>query len=372
MYLALFFKLKFYIMSTKITFFLRYALLLLICLAAGTGLRAQDKDTEISGEETLKMWLDTLEKIDQTIPYKTGKVDINEQIDLNIPKGYKFIPQQEARMIVSDLWGNPQDNSVLGMIVPADYKLSNLDGWAFVVTYEESGYVKDEDAEDIDYAAMLKDIQKDEAAVNEERAKLGYESIHLIDWAASPYYDKERKILHWAKKLQFGDAGLTPEELTLNYDVRILGRKGILSLNAVGTMDQLDIINQHIPDVLGIAGFREGYAYSDFNPSVDKVAAYTVGGLVAGKLLAKSGLLVLLLKNIKLVIFAIVGAFALFRKKIAGLFGRKQQEPDYAAVPAVPGEFPQEDGQAGSEYAAFNDRTAEGPTGTLPEEEVKS
>lgn len=343
-------------MNIRISLLLRYVFLLLsfILLHPGRG-SSQNNDKELSGEEALRMWLDTLDKIDKSIPYKTGRVEINEQIGLNIPAGYKFIPQQEARLIVSDLWGNPQDDGVLGMIVSVDYKLADLDGWAFIVSYDESGYVKDEDAESIDYTAMLKDIQKDEAGVNAERAKLGYESMHLLGWAAQPYYDKERKILHWAKKMQFGEEVLSPEELTLNYDVRILGRKGILSLNAVGTMDQLELINRHIPDVLGIASFNDGFAYSDFNPSVDKVAAYTVGGLVAGKLLAKSGILVLLLKNIKLILIAAAGVLALFRKKIAGLFGSKPAQNSYTEMPDTTAG---QDESGTDAYAAFNSSSA--------------
>ncbi|MEI9946725.1 MAG: DUF2167 domain-containing protein [Chitinophagaceae bacterium] len=57
----------------------------------------------------------------------------------------------------------------------------------------------------------------------------------MVGWAQPPFYDSKNKVLHWAKELQFGGEDLN----TLNYDVRFLGRKGILSLNAVATIDQL-------------------------------------------------------------------------------------------------------------------------------------
>jgi uncharacterized membrane-anchored protein len=196
------------------------------------------------------------------------------------------------------------------------------------VSYEKSGFVKDEDAADIDYDEMMEETKNNEAADNEERQKQGYGPIHMIGWASKPYYDKGNNILHWAKSMVFSDA----IDTTLNYDVRILGRRGILSLNAVGTIDQISDIKQHIPDIIHIAKFKEGSRYMDFDPEVDEVAAYTIGGLVAGKLLAKAGILALALKNIKLVLLGIGLFFGAIRNKIAGLFGKKksQTEPEIA------------------------------------------
>jgi uncharacterized membrane-anchored protein len=165
----------------------------------------------------------------------------------------------------------------------------------------------------------MKDIQSDEKEVNAQREKAGIGAVHMLGWASKPFYDKTNKILHWAKSLKFDKS----EDTTLNYDVRILGRKGLLSLNAVGSISELPDVQKHIPDIIKIAKFKKGASYLDFNASTDKVAAYTIGGVVAGKVLAKAGLFALLLKNIKLVALAVFGVFAGLRNKIAGWFGRK-------------------------------------------------
>lgn len=279
-----------------------------------------------SDSEIVTKYIDSLRLLDQKIIYQKGLVTINEGIELTIPTDYKFVPKESARMIVENLWDNPEDSTVLGMIVKEDFSLTNFGSWAFIVSYDEGGYVKDEDAQKIDYNELLKAIQEDEIEHNKQRNAMGYESMHLLDWAVTPYYDHDRKILHWAKKLKFGNEDIEPEELTLNYDVRILGRKGVLSLNAVGIMEQLQDINAHIADVLSIANFKNGYAYRDFDPSIDDVAVYTIGGLVAGKVLAKTGILVLLAKNIKLIIFGLIALIGAFRKKIAGWFGKNKND----------------------------------------------
>lgn len=298
-----------------------FRILLVIALLLGNGVFAKAKvDSEALQQAQLKQYIDSF---DASLNFQHGKIPIKDVATLNIPSGYKFIPADKAEMIVTELWGNPKSDNVLGMIVSENYTIIDTNSWAFVVTYDESGYVKDEDADKIDYDDMLKKIQEEEKENNAARVKEGYPPIHLLDWAAKPFYDKDHKVLHWAKKLQFGDDANS--SLTLNYDVRILGRKGVLSLNAVGRMDQLADINKHIPDVLTITTFNDGNKYSDFNPSIDKVAAYTIGGLIAGKLLAKTGILLLLLKNIKLIMLAVFGGFAAFRKKLSGLFNRKKE-----------------------------------------------
>ncbi|WP_276135195.1 DUF2167 domain-containing protein [Polluticoccus soli] len=292
---------------------------LLLCLLFSFNSRAQIADSAAYMEQQWKLYLDSVET---TMNYQHGKVALKEYANLTLPETYKFIPADKAQFILHDLWGNPERPDVLGMVVKSDFAVSTTGAWAFIVTYDEDGFVKDEDAADINYDDLLKEMQGGEAEENKARKEQGYESVHIVDWAAKPYYDNDNKVLHWAKKIQFGEDA---ENLTLNYDVRILGRKGVLSMNAVGSMSQLADINTHIPNVLKMAAFTDGNKYSDFNPSMDKVAAYSIGGLIAGKLLAKAGILALLLKNIKLIALALMAMVGAFRNKLAGLFKKKEQ-----------------------------------------------
>ena len=64
-----------------------------------------------------------------------------------------------------------------------------------------------------------------------------------------------------------------------------------------------------------MTNFNPGHRYSDFDPSVDQVAAYGIGALVAGKLAAKAGLfakfgvLLLALKKFWILLVIGIGAF---------------------------------------------------------------
>ena len=53
-----------------------------------------------------------------------------------------------------------------------------------------------------------------------------------------PSYDAAAHKLYWAKELMFG----TDMDHTLNYNIRVLGRRGVLVLNAVAEMKQLAVI----------------------------------------------------------------------------------------------------------------------------------
>ncbi|MBJ6143476.1 DUF2167 domain-containing protein [Hymenobacter sp. BT559] len=124
--------------------------------------------------------------------------------------------------------------------------------------------------------------------------------------------------MHWAKLLRFGSS----PDSTLNYNVRLLGRKGVLVLNAVAAPEQLAEIKASIPGLLANVSFAKGQQYTDYNASIDEVAAYTIGGLVAGKVLAKVGFFAIILKFWKLGILALGGAWAAIKRFFG--FGTKE------------------------------------------------
>ncbi len=238
--------------------------------------------------------------------FQHGKVELRNGVaSLDLPAGFKFLDEAQSAKVITQLWGNPDANGILGMIFPEDDDVLADSSYAFVVQYDDIGYVKDDDADDINYEDLLKQLKEGEVEDNKQRATQGYDPAYLIGWAAKPFYDKDRKILHWAKEIKFGDSTTVN---TLNYNVRVLGRKGVLVLNAVASMNELPLVQKHIPDVLGIVTFKEGFKYEQFDSKVDDVAAWTIGGLVAGKILAKVGVFALLAKFGKVIFLAIAAA----------------------------------------------------------------
>lgn len=243
---------------------------------------------------------------------------------LEVPENFRYINADDAQKFLEQWWGNPDGSGTLGMLLPAETESIGEAAWGVVITYQEDGHVEDEDAAEIDYDELLASMQEDAKATNKRRAELGYEPVSLIGWAEKPYYDSSAKKLYWAKELRFGQS----EVNTLNYNVRILGRKGVLVLNAVGNMSLLPELKQGMDQVLAFSDFNEGYRYSDFDSGVDKVAAYGVAALIGGKvaakvgLLAKFGALLLAFKKLIIVALAAIGGV------VAKVFGRKKAAPE--------------------------------------------
>lgn len=257
-----------------------------------------------------------IDSIEKTFTYEHGTITLKNGIgQIVVPDGFKYLNPAQAERVIVDLWGNPGgENITLGLILPENQGVLSERGYVFNIQYDEIGYVKDNDADKIDYDELMTEMKKEAVEANKLREEQGYEPIYMVGWAAKPFYDGNKKILHWAKEIKFG----TNEVNTLNYNVRVLGRKGVLVLNAIATMADLPLVKKDVPLVLDIVQFNDGFKYQDFDPKIDEVAAWTIGGLVAGKLLAKVGFFAVLLKFWKLIAIAVFGFLGAFWKKIKG------------------------------------------------------
>lgn len=280
-------------------------------------------------EENSQIKIDSIEK---SFHYEHGTISLKNGVGkIKVPNGFKYLNPEQAEKVLVDLWGNPKsENLTLGFILPENQGVLSQNGYVFNIQYDEIGYVKDDDADDIDYDDLLTQMKEETVEENKARKEEGYEQINIVGWAAKPFYDEERKILHWAKEIKFGSSEIN----TLNYNVRILGRKGVLVLNAIATKADLPLVQKDINKVLDIVQFNEGYKYKDFDSSVDEVAAWTIGGLVAGKVLAKVGLFAIFAKFGKLIILGLLGFFGVFKNKIKNLFSKNKEtetEPEALA-----------------------------------------
>ncbi|GAA4042611.1 DUF2167 domain-containing protein [Sphingomonas rosea] len=254
---------------------------------------------------------------------RTGVIALPEaKARLNLGQGYVFYGPEDSRRVLVDAWGNPADaaDGVLGMVFPAGGDFSN--SWGAVVTFEDTGHITDKDAASQDYAAVLKDMQEATENANEERVKAGYGRMHLAGWAQAPTYDANRKVLVWARDL----AAEGEPEHSLNYDVRSLGRTGVLSLNMVDGMSRLPVVKAAAGDLGQTVQFDAGARYADFVPGTDAEAEYGLAGLVAaGAGLAaakKVGLIGILLAFGKKFAVLVAVAFGGAWRWLKGRFGK--------------------------------------------------
>jgi len=268
---------------------------------------------ELSGQETALLE-------GPTFKYETGNILLpNKVATLKLRDSYRYLnPAETEKLLVA--WGNEPGSDTEGAIVPNDVDPLGEAGWAVILSYVKDGHVDDSDAAEINYDDLLDDMKKGIESENEARQKAGYQPVHLIGWAEKPRYDAANRKLYWAREINFEGS----KAHALNYDVRVLGREGVLSMNAVAGIGQLGEIRTNMNPLIEVAEFNQGFRYADYNSNTDKVAEYGLGALIAGGVAAKLGFfgklaaMLMVFKKFIILGLAAIGGF------FAKLFGRKK------------------------------------------------
>lgn len=301
---------------------MRYFLFIFLSFVSSALLFSQEQ--ELTAED-----LAILEELQaDSITGQTGLVNLySAHCSLNVPDGFVFLNPMQSKHLLVDYWGNTQDKveGTLGTLVKEDAGIYYNVETAYVVSYEDAGYVSDKDAASIDYDDLLKNMQ--EGIREENQNNPSGQKWELLGWAWHPTYDNQKKILGWAKHYKVDDNEV------INYDVRVLGKAGFVVITAVASPESKAQLMADNNAIISSVVYDKGYTYADFNPETDHIAEWTIGGLVAGKVLAKAGFWAILAKFSKVIIVAIIAFFAAIRKKIARLFGfGKNEDEKYLEV----------------------------------------
>ena len=265
-------------------------------------------------------------KFNKTLHPQTGQIKIPAaKASLQLGEDYFFLPADEAKRVLIEAWGNSPGaaEGVLGIIFPKGATV--FDSWGAVVEFQDIGYVSDADAQSQDYAKVLKQLQDAQELANKEAQKSGYPSMQLVGWATAPTYDTNNKFMVWAKNIRIDDGG----ENSLNYDVRKLGRNGVLSVSMIARMSELEQVKAASIKLSQTLQFDTGARYADYVIG-DKKSELGLAGLVAagaGVAVAKKlGILGLLAAFAKkfFVLFAV--AFAAVGNWLKKLFSKSHEE----------------------------------------------
>jgi len=308
----------------------RFTCALLICLASLAAAPAQqpapaaDKPAASAGQgegdqeelkRRMKARMDEVEKFGWT---RQGRGRLGDRAEIVIPKDWRFTDGNGTRQLMK-LSGNPPTNRELGTLAQEGI---GQPPW-IIFEFEESGYVKDDEKNDLDAAALLQSLQEGQKAGNEFRRNQGLEELEVLGWAVPPRYNEKTNNLEWATKIH--SIGAPADQISINFNTRLLGRKGVMEVTLVCDPADLDAMIVEQEKILTGFSYIDGERYAEFR-SGDKIAEYGLTGLVAGGAafaLAKSGFFTKFAKPL------IVGAIALLAalKKFFGkLFGARQQD----------------------------------------------
>jgi uncharacterized membrane-anchored protein len=256
------------------------------------------------------------------LEYQKGEISlIGGKAKIRLTDDFRYLDPANARKVLVDIWHNPpgSGSNTLGMIVPKDVKFFSPDSWVATLKWTEEGYVKDEEFDSMDFNEILAKLKEASKEESKERVRQGYGKIELADWAQAPHYDKKTHKLYWAKAFNVDG----PEQ-QLNYDIRFLGRAGVIEVSIMSGMSQMKEIEAKAPTILSMVDFTEGNRYTDYT-SGDKVATYGIAGLITGGVLAKTGFFKVLLLGLAKAWKPVVLVIGLIGVGIAKLLGRRKQ-----------------------------------------------
>lgn len=247
------------------------------------------------------------------IPWQKGpcKADVGTTGEIQVPAGYKFTGPAGARKFL-ELLGNPTSPRDVGVLAPEQ------GDWLLSFEYDDIGYVKDDDKNNLDANAILESIRRGNEEGNKIRKQKGWPTMDIVGWEQQPKYDPQTNNLTWAIR------GRSEGQDVVNHNTRVLGRGGVMSIVLIVDPAKLQATLPQSKQMIANFSYKQGQRYAEWKAG-DKVATYGLAALIAGggaALAAKSGLLARFSKFIIFIVIAVIGGIGAIFKKI---FGRRSE-----------------------------------------------
>ncbi len=306
----------------------RSSVALLMCLAAFASAPAQQpapttppaaSTTQAPDQEELKRRLkERMEQVEKYGWSRQGTGKLGNRAEIVIPKDWRFTDGNGTRQLMV-LYGNPATDRELGTLAQEGIG----DPPWIIFEFDESGYVKDDDKDELNADDLLASLQEGQKAGNEYRRKNGMDELEILGWAVPPRYNEKTHNLEWATKLH--SIGSPADEISINFNTRLLGREGVMEVTLVCEPDELTAMIAEQEKILTGFSYIEGQRYAEYRAG-DKIAEYGLTGLVAGGAafaLAKSGFFT---KFAKPLIIGAIALLAAVKKFFGKLFGARQQD----------------------------------------------
>ena len=279
---------------------IHWVVLCLFCLS----LRAEEKGEKLSAGKNSPM--DRLSWIQG--PTNVG---LAGRATLKIPKGFRFLEAKGAQEFLKKT-GNRPSGQETGLL------MHTQDEWWVILEFEEIGYVKDDEKKELDADKLIASYRQGSESMNESRQERGTPPIRIVGWHVAPNYNDITKNLEWSVEAESGG------EKFVNYNVRLLGRKGVTKVTLIEDRTHVDATLPLFREILRSHQYSGGESYAEYRQG-DRIAQYGLGALVLGgaaAAAAKFGLfapLILFIKKAwKVVAAAVVGAVMWIKNLITG------------------------------------------------------
>lgn len=201
---------------------------------------------------------------------QTGQISLpaDSGLALNIGSGYRYYGPEEARAFLQRNAAAEPAGALLGLIMPAASRPDAPDAWGVVASYQPIGYVPSDSADRLADPTFEATVRA--ARTTQGRAFEGF--------AAAPAFAQTGPTLVWAERSAAPAVG----GHDLRHEQRLLGRRGVAGLTAVGSADQLDDITAAAPAIQAMLSFGPDARYVDFDAAADQRSEYDLPALVTG------------------------------------------------------------------------------------------
>jgi len=248
------------------------------------------------------------------IPWAKGPIRgaLGAEATVSVPAGCLFTGTDGVKTFLEVTQNIPSGNE-RGVVMCQATDRGNP--WFVLFSYDESGYVRDDEGSSLDADAILASVRSGTEEANGERKRRGWGTMSVDGWTTKPFYDKATNNLTWAITAHDDSGGRT-----VNRSVRLLGRGGVMHADLVTDPSQLTALVPTFNAMIAGFTYTPGFKYAEWRQG-DKVAAYGLTALVAGGAgvaLIKSGLLAKFWKLIVLGFAALAGFVKRMWAKITG------------------------------------------------------
>ncbi len=277
------------------------ALMLMVSVASHATPPPPPQEADINAKVEALKWVDG-----------PAKPPLTERAAITLNKGVSYLDSANTQELLK-LSGN--------LPSPDNFTIAAKDlHWWSVFSFDDMGYVKDD--EKIDADALLASMRENEIEANKERTRQGLETLTIVGWAVPPHYDQA------THNLEYGLTLRSASGTNVNYTTRLLGRSGVMTANLITSPETLNSDLVEFRKTLAGFAYTPDQSYAAYKEG-DKVSEYGLAALVTGgaaAALAKGGLLkglfALLAAGWKVIAVAVVAGFAALRGFFARLLGK--------------------------------------------------
>jgi len=247
-----------------------------------------------------------------------GKAQVGSYAEIELPTGYYFTGKKGTVKLMQ-MMGNLITDREEGFLSPGNiFEKGSKEPWIVVFEFQDIGYVKDDEKKSIDSVKLLADMKEGVKAGNEERERRKLPKMEVVGWAVEPHYNDQTNNLEWGLLLQTEKG-----DKVVNYDVRMLGRNGVMQSTLVLSPDQLGETLPQFREVLGAFAFVSGQRYAEYREG-DRIAKIGLTALIAGGAAAAAWKFGFFKYIGKFAVFIVAGIAGFFRKAWNRLFGKKE------------------------------------------------